>query len=148
MIKKKLFMVMMVFCLIFTFAAQSNQIFPITYAYAKESSQGVDSLWNGMSMSKDGVLNPGDAFESADDDVEIRNNILGKYKTLLLFATGILTITAFAGMIFNISKLSISGSNDAARQKAIMGILFSGIGIALMGSATIIIGVFYNAFRE
>ena len=62
-----------------------------------------------------------------------------------MIVTSLLTLTAFLGMIIEISKLSMAGDNDKKRKIAISGIMFSGIGLALMGSATLIIGLLVNS---
>lgn len=73
------------------------------------------------------------------------NQVLSKYKYIVMAFTGILTITMFAAMIYMFSKLGIAGDNEAARRKAIGGILTTGIATALLGSSTIIIGFFYSS---
>ena len=76
------------------------------------------------------------------------NNMLTRYKNIIMAFTGVLTITCFGAMILQITKLAASGDNEQARRKAIMGILTTGIGVALLGSATIVIGFFYGAIAN
>lgn len=76
------------------------------------------------------------------------NGIMNRYKNIIMAFTGILTITCFGAMILQITKLAASGDNEQARRKAIMGILTTGIGVALLGSATIVIGFFYGAISN
>lgn len=76
------------------------------------------------------------------------NGLMSRYKNIIMAFTGILTITCFGAMILQITKLAASGDNEQARRKAIMGILTTGIGVALLGSATIVIGFFYGAISN
>lgn len=71
---------------------------------------------------------------------------LDKYKSMATAVTGFATVTAFLALIFCITKLSAAGDNEQARHRAMMGILTSGIGVALLGGATVIIGFFWNLF--
>lgn len=81
------------------------------------------------------------------DIVDLATEPLNKYKGIATVVTGFATVTAFLGMIFSMSKLAAAGDNEQARKKAIMGILTSGIGVAFLGSATIIIGFFWNFLK-
>lgn len=98
----------------------------------------------------DGIVIGGGEFPDMTDDASPEDLVqapLDKYKSLATIITGFLTVTAFLSFIFCITKLSTAGDNDALRRKAIMGILTSGIGIALMGSATLFIVFFWNLFE-
>lgn len=81
------------------------------------------------------------------DFTEVMNEPLEKYKSLATIVTGFGTVTAFLAMIFCFTKLSAAGDNEQARKRAIAGIFTSGIGIALLGSATIIIGFFWKILQ-
>ena len=76
------------------------------------------------------------------------NGIMTRYKNIIMAFTGILTITCFGAMILQFTKLAAAGDNEQARRKAIAGILTTGIGVALLGSATVIIGFFYGAIAN
>ena len=121
----------------------SNNIVCIVYADTSE----LGGIWNNMEISQGDdnsmSFNVGDiGNESTKKDFSY---LLNKYKTLCMIITSFLTITAFLGMIIEISKLSIAGDNEKKRKMAISGILFSGLGLAFMGSATLIIGLLVNA---
>lgn len=92
----------------------------------------------------DGVGVDGQKPAGIQDDVDMEN-ILGRYKNIVLAITGFLTVTMFAAMLFQFAKLGMAGDNEQARRKAIGGILTTGIATALLGGATIVIGFFYNA---
>lgn len=120
-----------------------NNIIYTVYA----DTSGLGDIWNNMDISQgedDSIsFNVGDVGnESTKKDF---NYLLSKYKTLCMIVTSLLTLTAFLGMIVEISKLSMAGDNDKKRKMAISGILFSGIGLALMGSATLIIVLLVNS---
>lgn len=70
-----------------------------------------------------------------------------KYKNLLIFIVGMITITAFGVMIYRFFRLAAAGSNEQERRKAISGIMVSGTALALMGAASIIIGIAYHALQ-
>ena len=69
---------------------------------------------------------------------------LKNFKALGTAFAGICTIIALVMLVISITKLSASADNDAMRRKALIGILFSGISLALFGGATVIFGVFWN----
>lgn len=98
---------------------------------------------DGIEISDDGKL----TTDVGDKETNF-NGILNRYKNIIMAFTGILTVTCFAAMILQITKLAASGDNEQARRKAIMGILTTGIGVALLGSATIVIGFFYGAISN
>lgn len=82
------------------------------------------------------------------DAVEIVKEPFEKYKSIAVAITGFATVTAFLSMIFSMAKLSTAGDNEMARKKAIMGILTSGIGVAILGSSTMIIAFFWDLFSS
>jgi len=67
------------------------------------------------------------------------------FKTIGTAVSGVCTITALIFFIINVTKLSVSAGNDMQRARAVKGILFSGISLALFGSITIVAGTFWNA---
>lgn len=107
-------------------------------------AQASDFL-DGMQVTDEGTFNPGKA-NSKEEKINYKQ-ALDKYKEIISFFTGILTVTSFAAMIWNFAKLSMAGDNEQERKRAIISILFCGIGVALMGSATIIIGFFWNIVK-
>lgn len=107
-------------------------------------ASGVEHIWDNMDVDSSGTFHPG--VVSDESKVKEPSEILDQYKSLVMLFTGILTITCIALLIFNISKLSMAGSNDQARRNAIIGIMVSGIALSLFGGAGIVIGFFWNAF--
>lgn len=109
-----------------------------SYATGLEDFQfglGVDSN-NGLSV----------AIETSDnnDAASAWKKIYDRYKTVINFIYIVMTLTCLAGLIFSIVKLGSSGGNPQMRQQAIMGILFCGIGVALLGSVGIWFGFAMN----
>jgi len=65
-------------------------------------------------------------------------------KGLCVFVLGLCTITALISFILSILKLNTSVDNDFIRSRAIKGLLFSGLALALFGGATLLVSVFWN----
>lgn len=110
----------------------------ITYVYADTNS--ATDFTKIISIGSDGKITQNQSTGKANF-----SDISERYKNIILAVTGFLTLTCFGAMILQITKLAASGDNEQARRKAIMGILTTGIGVALLGSATIVIGFFYGA---
>ena len=68
------------------------------------------------------------------------------YKGLAMAINGIFIITAIICLLINITKLSASAGNDIARRKALQGIAYSGLALAIFGGAGTLIGMFWYAF--
>lgn len=73
-------------------------------------------------------------------------SILEKYKGVLAFLGGLIIITSICMMFYRFYKLSMSGSNDMERTKAIRGILITGVSLMLMGGFSLVLGVSYYLF--
>lgn len=67
----------------------------------------------------------------------------GMIRIVMIIAL-IVTITSFG---ISLTRLGASGGNEQARAKALKGLLFSGIGMALFGGATVILGAAFGLFR-
>lgn len=92
------------------------------------------------------ILSPG-AYPSlgGDEDTETYiNDALGRSKVIAMGITGSCALVAFVAMIIAITKLTAAGDDVQRRKSALAGILVSGIGIALLGSSTMIIYFFWN----
>jgi hypothetical protein len=83
----------------------------------------------------------------ADYSTTAWNKIFGKYRGIINGVSGIATLTMLAAFIFNFTKLGTTSGNDKERRSTITAILFTGIATALLGSVTIVMGFFYNAFN-
>ena len=75
------------------------------------------------------------------------NNILGKGRTLVSLVTGVAAIVLLIIFIIKAVALARSGDNPSERQRAIQGLIDLFIGIALLGSASLITGMFWNFLK-
>ena len=75
---------------------------------------------------------------------KVLNKILSEYRGVVTFISGIGTLSMIMFFIFNFIALGNSKGNPQERQKAIAGLIVSGIATAGLGSVTLITGLFYN----
>lgn len=75
------------------------------------------------------------------------NTVLTEYRTVVIFISGIGTISMILFFIMNFINLGKSQGNPQERQKAITGLIISGIASAGLGSVTLITTLFYNVFN-
>lgn len=73
-------------------------------------------------------------------------NFIDKYKSVALAILAVCVITSILCLIFAITKLGAAGvaENPRAKHMAMMGILISGIALALFGGLTIVVSFFWN----
>ena len=70
-----------------------------------------------------------------------------KYFTVIAFITAIATITMIGIFIKHCVKFSALGTEHwMVRRNCMIGMLWSGVATALLGSATFVLAIFYNAF--
>ena len=71
---------------------------------------------------------------------------IDKYKEVAILILAVCIITTIICLIYNITKLSAAGasSNPHMKQMAMIGILISGIALALFGGLSIVVGFFWN----
>lgn len=58
--------------------------------------------------------------------------------------TAVCTVVCFVAFLISVTKLATSAGNPVARQRALHGILFSGIALALFGGAWTVVSIFWN----
>lgn len=102
---------------------------------------GIESMPS-LSMNN-GSLNMG-GLVNADKD-KFFNTVLSEYKGIVVFISGIGTISMILFFILNFINLGKSQGNPQERQKAISGLIISGIASAGLGSVTMIVALFFNA---
>ena len=81
------------------------------------------------------------------DDPVTSDDFLGtitNLKSLAIVIVGICAICSIIMFIVSITKLSASAGNEMMRKKALVGILMSGLALALFGGGTVVIGMFWN----
>ena len=98
---------------------------------------------------EDGKLSLG-GFEEKDDKEKgkILNRVLTEYKGIVTFITGIALVSMIMFFVLNLIALGNSKGNPAERQKAVTGLIVSGIATAGLGAVNIIVALFYNMIAE
>lgn len=76
------------------------------------------------------------------------NKILYEYRGVVTFISGIGMISMIMFFIFNLINLGNSKGNPQERQKAVTGLIVSGIATAGLGSVTLITSLFYNLMND
>ena len=82
------------------------------------------------------------------DDVSVENGFnifLERYRSLILGILGTATMTAIVFFIVHFIELGATSGNPQKREKAISGVLWTGIATAGLGGATMFVGFFVNA---
>ena len=79
---------------------------------------------------------------------KLLNKILTEYRGIIVFISGIAMLSMIMFFIFNFIELGNSKGNPQARQKAISGLIVSGIATAGLGAVTLIVQLFYNMIKE
>jgi len=72
-------------------------------------------------------------------------DIFQGFKQIGTAVSGICTITSLISFVISLTRLGTSAGNDVVRSRALKGILFSGISLALFGGITVVVGIFWNA---
>lgn len=85
--------------------------------------------------------------QNITNDTEAKATVIEKYKGIITFVSGIITVTMVAVFIIQFLKLGMMPSNPRERKEVITGLLISGVSAALLGSITLFVGIFYGMFR-
>ena len=101
--------------------------------------------WNSGDLK---ISNNGVVEAVSNNPNETYGKIMEKYKGVITFVGGIATVTMVAIFVLNFMKLGSVSTNPTERQKVLTGLLWSGIAAALLGSVTLIVGVFYGMLRD
>lgn len=91
---------------------------------------------------KDGKVELGDMQKGNKTD--FFNTVFEEYRTTVTFISGVALITMIIFFIMNFIALGKSQGNPQERQKAISGLIMSGIACAGLGSVTLIVSLFYG----
>lgn len=104
---------------------------------------------NNFSVSMDEKGNLKTTFDNTKKDQDFWNWLYDKGHYVIAGITGVLAIVALGFFIFSISKFQASSINGLAnaRQASIVGMTVSGIGTALLGSASVIFSLFWNFLK-
>lgn len=74
------------------------------------------------------------------------NSMLNQYRKIINFVCGIGCLSMIMFFIFNLIKLGGSQGNPQERKQAITGLIITGISTAILGSITLVTGLFYSMF--
>lgn len=123
--------------------AGANPMFAVlAHAAAPGGASGAGSIFD--AVGDDGSITDGGGFNVGDTMDGSIAQLITRYRAIAVAITGVLTITMFIFMLFQFAKLGGAGDNEMARKKAVMGILTTGVAVALLGGSTIVIGFFWN----
>ena len=89
----------------------------------------------------------GGGMEGNSTSTSVWNNLLNKYKGLIVGFSGVGAISMIAFFIFNFMKLGAVSSNPSERAKVLQGLIWSGLAAAGLGAVGLIVGFFYGVFR-
>lgn len=109
------------------------------------NAQNVD-VNDGSLTIQDGKVTLGGP-QNITNDTEAKATVIEKYKGIITFVSGIITVTMVAVFIIQFLKLGMMPSNPRERKEVITGLLISGVSAALLGSITLFVGIFYGMFR-
>ncbi len=93
------------------------------------------------------ISNNGSVVATSNSTESTFGKIMEKYKAVITFVSGIATVTMVAIFILNFMKLGSTATNPTERSKVLTGLIWSGIAAALLGSVTLIVGVFYGMLK-
>lgn len=129
-----------VFSLMFCFLPMNTYSIDVSNMVIEENSDGKLQVKN--------VTPVDDANKTAKHQKNYMEERYGRYITVLAFITAIAAITMLAIFIKHIIHLAALGTEHwIVRRNAMIGLLWSGIATALLGSATLIMALAYNAFQ-
>ena len=74
----------------------------------------------------------------------VDNLVMPQVRAVAQTITTICTVICLAAFLISVTKLATSAGNPQARQRALTGILISGIALALFGGAWIVVSFFWN----
>ena len=84
---------------------------------------------------------------SDGDGASTWNTIFNKSKVFVMGFSGIGTIAFIGFFIKNFIALGANSNNPSGRSQALTGCLWTGIAAAACGSVTLLVGLFWNAFK-
>lgn len=118
-------------------------IMPLVSVFQGESH--VEAFSKDSLTFTDGVATV-DGFDATNGE-DAWKAVIDKYKEFIVGIGSVATVTFIIFFILNITKVAATATNPMARGQAIMGVVWTGIAAALLGSVTIWFGFFYNSLR-
>jgi len=98
----------------------------------------------GVSIGPDGRIDLKPKKENLNSQEKVFAHVIGKYKNIMVFFSGLATITFVGIFIKHFIELAAKSTNPFERKEIIRGLLWSGIAVACCGSITFVISVLYN----
>lgn len=115
----------------------------LTIALSVFGSVQASAIWgNNLDIANNGAVS--NTSTSTDQTF---GKIMEKYKGVVTFISGLATVTMVAIFILNFMKLGSTATNPTERSKVLTGLVWSGVAAALLGSVTLIVGVFYGMLK-
>ena len=123
-------------------------IFAISGTFEISNTNVVQATANIPNIQIGNDNNISNGLQKSEVKGKLLNKILTEYRGVVVFISGIAMISMIMFFIFNFIELGNSKGNPQARQKAINGLIISGIATAGLGSVTLITQLFYNMISE
>ena len=120
---------------IFRFMRRATALFGSIQINATPGKIGVSS----------GVALGGTGSGADMDMTSTLSKILTDGKTLAMGFLGLCAITTIVALLYNITKIGAAGDNEGARKNALMGLLASGVSLAILGGLGFVVGFFWNS---
>ena len=142
---KKIIMPFMLGAMLFGGVGQVSSIVEPVNVYAADPSAG-DTDYSkvpDIKLDANGELTV-DTLKSTDGE-NVYTKSLSEFRKAVIFISGIGTVCMILFFILNFINLGKSQGNPQERQKAISGLIISGIASAGLGSVTMIVALFFNA---
>lgn len=109
-----------------------------------ETTQASDGLGINVEMGNDGGL----SISGVENNKEGSwNTLFQKYRTVISAILGLAALTMLVFFIMNLVKLGANSGNPQGRSQALFGILWTGLATAILGSLSLVVGLFYNAIK-
>lgn len=137
--KKSVNIILILFSVLFLFLPLKTYAIDVSNLYVTQNN-GTLTVKNveGVDSSKN----------TRDYQDTYMTNRYNKYITVISFITAIATITMAGIFIKHIIHFASLGTEHwIVRRNAMIGLLWSGIATALLGSTTLILAIVYNAFQ-
>lgn len=129
----------MFFIALFTFAS----FLPMVSVFQEDYKVDAFTM-ESLDVTDGNVVIPGFDADNSDAAWKV---VIDKYKQFIVGIGSIATVTFIVFFILNITKVAASATNPMARGQAIVGVVWTGIAAALLGSVTIWFGFFYNSLK-
>lgn len=98
-----------------------------------------------ITISSDGKISTGGDLVSQDSGTAW-TKIIDKFKKFVVGVSGIGMVLMILNFTILLLKLSTTAGNPGERQKVLMGLVWSFVAAACLGSITMFVGFFYHVF--